>query len=117
MTKINKKTAKAKINKKFSKNIKTNKVTKVKNITKKTKLKTLNRKKVLKTVSEAKVKKVLKTKKEIVKPSDEQRLKVISKGKSRGFITETELLYLFPEIEEYVYDYVNFFRCSCRKWY
>ena len=108
MTKINKKTAKAKINKKFSKNIKTNKVTKVKNITKKTKLKTLNRKKVLKTVSEAKVKKVLKTKKEIVKPSDEQRLKVISKGKSRGFITETELLYLFPEIEEYVYDYEIF---------
>ncbi len=108
MTKINKKTAKAKINKKLSKNIKTNKVTKVKNITKKTKLKTLNRKKVLKTVSEAKVKKVLKTKKEIVKPSDEQRLKVISKGKSRGFITETELLYLFPEIEEYVYDYEIF---------
>ncbi|MFZ4631822.1 MAG: sigma-70 family RNA polymerase sigma factor [Patescibacteria group bacterium] len=31
--------------------------------------------------------------------------RLIDKGRLRGFITETELLYLFPEVEEYVYDY------------
>jgi RNA polymerase primary sigma factor len=40
-----------------------------------------------------------------VKPSDQQIKKLIDKGRLRGFITETELLYLFPEVEEYVYDY------------
>ncbi len=40
-----------------------------------------------------------------VKPTPEQMEKLIAKGRLRGFITETELLYLFPEIEEYVYDY------------
>jgi RNA polymerase primary sigma factor len=30
---------------------------------------------------------------------------LVNKGRLRGFITETELLYLFPEVEEYVYDY------------
>jgi len=40
-----------------------------------------------------------------VKPTQEQINKLIEKGRSRGFITETELLYLFPEVEEYVYDY------------
>mgnify|MGYP001133237607 CR=1 FL=1 len=42
---------------------------------------------------------------EIVKPSEEKLLKAIEKGRLRGFITETELVYLFPEVEEYVYDY------------
>ncbi|MFA6995248.1 MAG: sigma-70 family RNA polymerase sigma factor [Patescibacteria group bacterium] len=41
----------------------------------------------------------------VVKPSPEQMKKLIDKGRLRGFITETELLYLFPEVEEYVYDY------------
>lgn len=40
-----------------------------------------------------------------VKPTEEQIKKLIDKGRLRGFITETELLYLFPEVEEYVYDY------------
>jgi RNA polymerase primary sigma factor len=40
-----------------------------------------------------------------VKPTEEQIKKLIAKGRLRGFITETELLYLFPEVEEYVYDY------------
>jgi RNA polymerase primary sigma factor len=40
-----------------------------------------------------------------VKPTPEQIAKLIEKGRSRGFITETELLYLFPEVEEYVYEY------------
>ncbi len=42
---------------------------------------------------------------EIVKPSEEKLKRLIDKGRLRGFITETELLYLFPEIEEYVYEY------------
>ena len=36
----------------------------------------------------------------IVKPSDEQMERLIKKGRLRGFVTETELLYLFPEVEE-----------------
>jgi len=43
--------------------------------------------------------------KPVAKPTEEQMTKLINKGRLRGFITETELLYLFPEIEEYVYDY------------
>ena len=42
---------------------------------------------------------------EIVKPSEEQMKKLLEKGHLRGFVTETELLYLFPEVEEYVYDF------------
>ncbi len=45
---------------------------------------------------------------EIVKPDEEKLKTVIVKGKSRGFITETELLYLFPEVEEYVFDFELF---------
>ncbi|MGE5426115.1 MAG: sigma-70 family RNA polymerase sigma factor [Bacillota bacterium] len=40
-----------------------------------------------------------------MKPSDEQLLKLLAKGRLRGFVTETELLFLFPEVEEYVYEY------------
>ncbi len=39
------------------------------------------------------------------KPSEEQLQKLLEKGRMRGFVTETELLYLFPEVEDYVYDY------------
>jgi len=42
---------------------------------------------------------------QIVKPSEETMKRLVEKGRLRGFITETELLYLFPEVEEYVYDY------------
>ena len=41
----------------------------------------------------------------VPKPSEEAMKRLIEKGRLRGFITETELLYLFPEVEEYVYDY------------
>lgn len=47
-------------------------------------------------------------KKEVVFPTEEKLDKLIKKGKLRGFVTETELLYLFPEIEEYVYEYEVF---------
>ena len=53
-------------------------------------------------------KKTITKTKEIVKPTQEQLDYLIMKGRSRGFVTETELLYLFPEIEEYVYDYDAF---------
>src|SRR3989338_5978758 len=42
---------------------------------------------------------------QIIKPTDEQIKNLIVKGRSRGFITETELLHIFPEVEEYIYDY------------
>ncbi len=44
-------------------------------------------------------------KQETIKPTGQQIKELISKGRSRGFVTETELLHIFPEVEEYVYDY------------
>ncbi|MFH1662129.1 MAG: sigma-70 family RNA polymerase sigma factor, partial [Candidatus Falkowbacteria bacterium] len=44
-------------------------------------------------------------KKEVIRPTDEQINNLIIKGRSRGFVTETELLYVFPELEEYIFDY------------
>lgn len=41
----------------------------------------------------------------IVLPDPEKLNKLIAKGRMRGFVTETELLYLFPEVEEYLNDY------------
>ncbi len=52
-----------------------------------------------------KLREVTKEKKEVVKPSEEKMLALVNKGRTRGFVTETELLYLFPELEEYVFDY------------
>jgi RNA polymerase primary sigma factor len=45
---------------------------------------------------------------EIVRPTDTMVKSLIAKGRSRGFITETELLHIFPEIEEYIYEYELF---------
>ncbi|MFH1744725.1 MAG: sigma-70 family RNA polymerase sigma factor [bacterium] len=43
------------------------------------------------------------------KPFDpEEAEKLAQKGRSRGFVTETEILYIFPEVEEYVYEYELF---------
>ena len=47
-------------------------------------------------------------KKEIVVPTEEQIKNLIEKGRSRDFVTETELLYIFPEVEEYIFDYEIF---------
>jgi len=46
--------------------------------------------------------------KPIVKPSEEMLEKFIAKGRTRGFITETELMQVFPEAEEYIFDYELF---------
>lgn len=42
---------------------------------------------------------------EIVYPTEEQKERLIKKGRTRGFVTETELLVLFSEVEEYIYDF------------
>ncbi|MFA6389404.1 MAG: sigma-70 family RNA polymerase sigma factor, partial [Patescibacteria group bacterium] len=44
-----------------------------------------------------------------IKYSDPDEMKnVIYKGRTRGFVTETELLHIFPEVEEYVFDFEVF---------
>ena len=45
---------------------------------------------------------------EPILPNPEQIAKLIAKGRSRGFVTETEILYVFPSVEEYVYEYELF---------
>ncbi|MEA1962818.1 MAG: sigma-70 family RNA polymerase sigma factor [Patescibacteria group bacterium] len=47
-------------------------------------------------------------KKDIVMPNESQIKNLIEKGRSRDFVTETELLYAFPEVEEYIFDYEIF---------
>lgn len=42
------------------------------------------------------------------KPSDEEKKRLIQKGRMRGFLTETEILHLFNYLEDYVFDYELF---------
>ncbi len=48
------------------------------------------------------------TRKKVEKPTEEQLDILIKKGRSRGFITEQEILYTFPEVEEYLSLYEEF---------
>ena len=41
-------------------------------------------------------------------PDNTQTEKLLAKGRSRSFVTETELLYVFPEVEDYVFEYELF---------
>jgi RNA polymerase primary sigma factor len=41
-------------------------------------------------------------------PTKEAMAKAIEKGRTRGFLTETEILYLFPDVEDYIYEYEEF---------
>ncbi len=66
--------------------------------TKQIKKKIIFRKKVV-----AKKIKIQKEPAEIIEPTEEQINSLIAKGRSRGFVTETELLYVFPEVEEYIF--------------
>lgn len=43
-------------------------------------------------------------------PTEEQIQKVLEKGRMRGFLTETEVLFLFPSVEDYIFDYELFLR-------
>jgi RNA polymerase primary sigma factor len=47
-------------------------------------------------------------KREIVRPTEQATENLLHKGSSRSFVTETELLYVFPEVEEYVFEYELF---------
>lgn len=99
-----KKTAIKKLNTAKKKVLKKGTVKIVKKMTSKTKAPT---KKIGKNVNKIKTKAKVQEGaiRDIVKPSEEQLKKLLDKGRLRGFVTETELLYLFPEVEEYVYDY------------
>ena len=61
-----------------------------------------------KIASKKPVKKVIPEKREAVKPTEAQIENLLTKGRSRNFVTETELLYIFPEVEEYIFDYEIF---------
>jgi len=70
----------------------------------------------LKTRKKLKSRKVIKKKKAfkkiikktVLKPSDEKLEQLLQKGKSRNFVTEQELLFAFPEIEEYIQLFESF---------
>ncbi len=72
-----------------------------------TKTKIVKKKEIkAKTIKKSNAKRV--PQREVVKPSEEQIANLITKGASRSFITETELLYIFPEVEEYVFEFELF---------
>jgi len=48
------------------------------------------------------------TKKDVVEPDDDQLASLLYKGRSRGFITEAEILHYFPFVEHYVEKYESF---------
>jgi RNA polymerase primary sigma factor len=43
-----------------------------------------------------------------IRPDEARVDALLAKGRSRGFITETEILYTFPEVEEYLTEYEMF---------
>lgn len=49
-----------------------------------------------------------KGKKEIKRPTEEQLQQLLVKGRSRGFVTEQELLMTFPEVEDYIDSFEKF---------
>jgi RNA polymerase primary sigma factor len=99
-TKTVKKTATKKVSAKKAPT-KSKQVKKRKTVAKKTAKKTLVKK------TKEKIKQPL-TPREIIRPTEEQMSNLITKGRSRSFITETELLYIFPEVEEYIYEFEVF---------
>lgn len=80
--------------------------------TTKKKASTTKAKKVSSTTKKATAKKKTSVKKKsnkpVVFPSEEKLKQLITKGRLRTFVTETELLYLFPEVEEYILEYEMF---------
>ncbi len=61
-----------------------------------------------KVVTKRKKKLLKKLKHEVQKPAEVQMENIIRKGRSRGFVTETEILYVFPEVEEYIFEFEIF---------
>jgi len=50
-------------------------------------------------------KKIIAETHEVVYPKDADIETLIKKGRVRGFITEQEILHIYPEVEEYVFDF------------
>ena len=67
-------------------------------------------KKVVKKFPKKKKAKILKPREDhvIIFPDEEKITRTIAKGRTRGFLTETEVLYLFPEVEEYIFEFELF---------
>jgi RNA polymerase primary sigma factor len=98
------KTSKKPLKKTVSKTaIKAKKPTKVKSKPKKTTVK----KSTVKKTTKAKPKKirVSSEKSAVMKPDAEALDAMVAKTRPRGFVTETELLQVFPQVENYIYDY------------
>ena len=73
------------------------------------------KKPVKKIIAKKVVKKIIKKQKtikqkkhKIISPSEEKKNSLIKKARTRGFVTETEIMYIFPEVEEYIYEYELF---------
>ncbi len=65
-------------------------------------------KKQFKKIAKKAVKKVPVINREVVKPTEEAIEKLLEKAKTRNFVTETELLCVFPDVEEYIFEYELF---------
>jgi len=115
---IKKKVAKTRVVKKKKPVSKKKKKTVVKKNTKKPIIKKAVTKKQVKPVNKKKAskkvvkKKVVKKEKissdEVALPKEEDMVKILEKGKLRGFLTETEVLHLFPSVEDYIFEYEIF---------
>jgi RNA polymerase primary sigma factor len=71
--------------------------------------KPVSKKSVKKKIAKKRVKKILK--KQQVKffpPTEEQINGLVKKGRNRGFLTESEIIYIFPYVEEYLGVYEDF---------
>ena len=68
------------------------------------------KKPVKKVIAKKSIKKIVKKQKKhkAIFPSEEKKNILIKKARTRGFVTETEIMYIFPEIEEYIYEYELF---------
>ncbi len=68
------------------------------------------KKPVKKIITKKSIKKIIKKQKahKAISPSEEEKNSLIKKGRIRGFITETEIIYVFTKIEEYIYEYELF---------
>jgi RNA polymerase primary sigma factor len=100
-----KKTAKKAVNKTL-KEAKKKSLTKSKKVKNYSKTKKASTKK--KTVKSKKTSQVPIKKSKGLKPEPEKLEKLLKKARSRNFVTETELLLLFPEVEEYIFDFELF---------
>ena len=53
-------------------------------------------------------KEIIRPKHVVIRPTEQGVKTLIKKGRSRGFLTEIEILQIFPEIEEYIFEFELF---------